>query len=336
MLKAIYNDNGYLSLNDELTRDDIIYINFSLLETNNLGINKVNFKNLKVIYEDDNIIAVFKRRGILVHSDGGNSDTLLDEVNNYLIYKGDDSVVRAIHRLDVDTCGIVIFSKNVLAHAYISKMMEENKIEKEYHCYVEGVIEKDGFVDIGIGRNRHDSKKSIAIKSGKNAYTEYKVLKNMVFISTEAVVYCETKEFPVQFDKDGNMLLKNIKSIDYDEEYRKSHNLLKEYYKNENTVGMKYELAKLWMILCIIENRVHSKKFISMPVEDQIASNEYKAKSKIMNDFKHYMKKLLELEPEFNFSEYFENSPFSSATIKLRATTVETVAKLLKGFIRRI
>jgi len=178
MLKAIYNDNGYLSLNDELTRDDIIYINFSLLETNNLGINKVNFKNLKVIYEDDNIIAVFKRRGILVHSDGGNSDTLLDEVNNYLIYKGDDSVVRAIHRLDVDTCGIVIFSKNVLAHAYISKMMEENKIEKEYHCYVEGVIEKDGFVDIGIGRNRHDSKKSIAIKSGKNAYTEYKVLKN--------------------------------------------------------------------------------------------------------------------------------------------------------------
>jgi len=165
---------------------------------------------------------------------------------------------------------------------------------------------------------------------------EYKVLKNMVFISTEAVVYCETKEFPVQFDKDGNMLLKNIKSIDYDEEYRKSHNLLKEYYKNENTVGMKYELAKLWMILCIIENRVHSKKFISMPVEDQIASNEYKAKSKIMNDFKHYMKKLLELEPEFNFSEYFENSPFSSATIKLRATTVETVAKLLKGFIRRI
>lgn len=165
---------------------------------------------------------------------------------------------------------------------------------------------------------------------------EYRVLKSMVFVSTEAVVYCEAKEFPVQFDKDGNMLLKNIKSLDYEEEYRKSHNLLKEYFKNENTVGMKYELAKLWMILCIIENKVHSKKFISMPVEEQIASKEYKAKSKIMNDFKHYMKKLLELEPDFNFSEYFENSPFSSATIKLRATTVEAVAKFLKSFIKRI
>ena len=165
---------------------------------------------------------------------------------------------------------------------------------------------------------------------------EYRILKNMIFISTEAVVYCEAKEFPVQFDKDGNMLLKNIKSIDYEEEYRKSHSLLKEYFKNENTIGMKYELAKLWMILCIIENKVHSKKFINMPVEDQINSKEYKAKSKITNDFKHYMKKLLELEPEFNFSEYFESSPFSSATIKLRASTIETVAKFLKSFIKHI
>lgn len=165
---------------------------------------------------------------------------------------------------------------------------------------------------------------------------EYRVLQSMVFSSTEAVAYCESKEFPVQFDKEGNMILKNIKSLDYDEEYRKSHNLLKEYYNNENTVGMKYELAKLWMILNIIENKVHSKKFMSMPVEEQIASKEYKAKSKIMNDFKHYMKKLLEMEPEFNFSEYFENSPFSSATIKLRASTVETVTKFLKSFIRKI
>ena len=165
---------------------------------------------------------------------------------------------------------------------------------------------------------------------------EYRVLKSMVFAPTEAVAFCESKEFPVQFDKDGNMILKNIKSIDYDEEYRKSHNLLKEYFNNENTVGMKYELAKLWMILNIIENKVHSRKFMSMPVEDQIASKEYKAKSKIMNDFKHYMKKLLEMEPEFNFSEYFENSPFSNATIKLKASTVETVAKFLKSFIRKI
>lgn len=165
---------------------------------------------------------------------------------------------------------------------------------------------------------------------------EYRVLKNMVFAPTEAVVYCETKEFPVQFDEDGNILLKNIKSIDYEEEYRKSHNLLKEYLKNENTTGIKYELAKLWMILCIIENKVHSKKFISMPVEDQIASKEYKAKSKIINDFKHYMKKLLELEPDFNFSEYFDNSPFSNATIKLRASTIEVVTKFLKSFIRKI
>ena len=177
VLNAISNDSGYILLDDELKDREVIYINFSMLEVNNLPLNINEKDTLKVIYEDDNIIGVYKKRGMLVHSDGSGIKTLFDDVSNYLLSKGDDSFIRPLHRLDVDTCGVVIFSKNVLSHAYISRMMEENKIEKEYRCYVEGAVNEDGFVDIGIGRDRHNSKKSIAIKSGKNAFTKYEVLK---------------------------------------------------------------------------------------------------------------------------------------------------------------
>lgn len=172
--KAITNDDGYIKSSDILKKGNI-YINFSLLENSNIDIN--NKSDLEVIYENQDIIAVFKRRGILVHNDGSGNSTLLDEVASYLSLKGNDSVLRAVHRLDVDTTGIVIFSKNVLAYAYLSSLMEKQLINKEYYALVEGVITKDGSVDIGIGKNRHDSKKMIALKSGKPSFTEYNVLK---------------------------------------------------------------------------------------------------------------------------------------------------------------
>lgn len=172
--KAITDDNGYVRSGDILKKGKI-YINFSLLESSSVIVNSKN--NLEVIYENQDIIAVFKRRGILVHSDGNCSNTLLDEVSSYLASKGDDSFLRAVHRLDMDTTGIVIFSKNVLSYAYLSSLMEKQLIEKEYLAIVEGIINQDGYVDIGIGKDRHDSKKMIAIKSGKPSFTEYTVLR---------------------------------------------------------------------------------------------------------------------------------------------------------------
>ena len=184
-VKAITNNNGYIKSSDVLEKGNI-YIDFSLLESSN---NKISNKNkVDVIYEDQDIIAVFKRRGILVHSDGNNQNTLLDEVSSFLSLKNDDSVLRAIHRLDFDTSGIVIFSKNVLAHAYLSNLMEKQLIEKEYLAIVEGIVSENGYVDIGIGKNRHDSKKMVAIKTGKPSYTEYTVLekyKNTTLLSVK-------------------------------------------------------------------------------------------------------------------------------------------------------
>ncbi len=177
-VKAIYNNQGVKKLDDILEYGEKIYIDYSLLEKNNSCIKKDALnKKIKILYEDSEIIAIYKERGILIHSDGNEKNTLLDDVNAYLYKNGDDSYVRPLHRLDLETCGVVLFSKNVFAHAFISKLLEEGKVYKEYYALVKGVLEKDGIIDIGIGKDRHNSKKSVAIKSGKSAYTEYVIKK---------------------------------------------------------------------------------------------------------------------------------------------------------------
>lgn len=151
-------------------------------------------------------------------------------------------------------------------------------------------------------------------------------LDRMLFDNLTIVPYAEAKEFPVQFDDEGNLLIKNIMKLDYESEYAKSHKLLREYHKNQNTEGIKYELSKLWMMLCTIENELHKDKSNSK-------SELYNARAKIMNDFKYYLDELLKIEPDFNFTEYYDSTPFSSATMKINRSTITTMASLIKKII---
>ena len=158
------------------------------------------------------------------------------------------------------------------------------------------------------------------------------ILNNMLFDSITIRPYCEAKEFPIQFDKNGNLILKNLKKLDYEAEYAKSHKLLKEYKKMGNIEGIKYEISKLWMMNCMIEEKLNSKKFKDLP---SIAVEcHHKARAKILNDFQYYLKEVIKQEPDFNFTEYFDKSPFSSATTKINSSTMSFVSKLIKSFIK--
>lgn len=137
----------------------------------------------------------------------------------------------------------------------------------------------------------------------------------------------ESKEFPVQFDNDGNLLIKNIKKINYEEEYAKSHKLLILYEKNNNLEGMKYELSKLWFMTNLLDKmRYNSKRTSRGEIK---AIND--AKAKIQNDFQKYMKIVLKEEKDFNFDKYYEESPFSDAVIKINASTLRFSKEFIKG-----
>ena len=138
---------------------------------------------LDIIYEDSDIILVNKPKGMVVHPAAGHySQTLV----NGLMYhcrdglSGINGVVRPgiVHRIDMDTTGVLIVCKNDFAHNAIAEQLKVHSITRKYFAIVHGVIQEDeGTVDAPIGRHPVDRKKmSINRKNGKEAVTHYRVL----------------------------------------------------------------------------------------------------------------------------------------------------------------
>ena len=136
----------------------------------------------------------------------------------------------------------------------------------------------------------------------------------------------EAKDFPVQFDKEGNLFVKNIKKRDYEAEYSKSHKLLKKYEESGNTDGIKYELCRLWAMNAIIEEKLHGKNAGN-------TSKEVKARAKILNDFNYYLKKVLEEDSNFNFEEYYSKSPYNDAVVKINRSTLIWSGRILRSIM---
>ena len=138
---------------------------------------------LDIIYEDSDIILVNKPKGMVVHPAAGHySQTLV----NGLMYhcrnglSGINGVLRPgiVHRIDMDTTGVLIVCKNDFAHNAIAEQLKVHSITRKYFAIVHGVIQEDeGTVDAPIGRHPVDRKKmSINRKNGKEAVTHYRVL----------------------------------------------------------------------------------------------------------------------------------------------------------------
>ena len=138
---------------------------------------------LNIIYEDDDILIINKEKGMVVHPGAGNPDGTLV---NAIMAKCRDSLsgiggkIRpgVVHRIDKDTSGLVIIAKNDKTHIDISEQIKNREVEKTYFALVRGNIkENEAVINMPIGRSTKDRKKMAVDKKGKEAITEFKVLK---------------------------------------------------------------------------------------------------------------------------------------------------------------
>lgn len=103
---------------------------------------------LDILYEDENILLVDKRPGLMVHPDGAEKvNTLIAHVQAYLYQKGEyDSMDREAfapalcNRIDRFTGGIVIVAKTEAAMRVINQKIRDREIEKHYLCIIHGRI----------------------------------------------------------------------------------------------------------------------------------------------------------------------------------------------------
>lgn len=137
---------------------------------------------LDIVYQDEYVAVVNKPKDMVVHPGAGNWDNTLV---NGLLYELDDlsainGVVRPgiVHRIDKDTTGLLMVAKNDLAAESLMEQLKNHECHRVYHALVYGVIsENRGRINAPIGRDPEDRKKMAVVKDGKNAVTNFTVLK---------------------------------------------------------------------------------------------------------------------------------------------------------------
>ena len=144
---------------------------------------------LEVLYEDQDIIAINKPAGMMVHAGAGNSrGTLVNALlgrGQTLSQGGDPLRPGIVHRLDKETSGIVLVAKNDVAHAKLSEAFRARAVQKTYIALVQGVLSEDrGRIDLPIARdpvrrNRMTARRAAALPNARQALTDWRVLRRI-------------------------------------------------------------------------------------------------------------------------------------------------------------
>lgn len=124
----------------------------------------------------------------------------------------------------------------------------------------------------------------------------------------------------VQIDKDGSMLINKQLHMDYSAMYAQSHRLIKQYAKTNNLEGVKYELAKQWYMLHLLENKIiyNKNRLKARLISNNQKQEAIKVRSFILSDYNTYTKWVSKHDPnKFNFDAYFKTTPFYKETFKI-------------------
>jgi 23S rRNA pseudouridine1911/1915/1917 synthase len=146
---------------------------------------------LDIFYEDDDVLIVNKPAGMVVHPGYNNyTGTLV----NGLVYHfqqlptlpGNDGRPGLVHRIDKDTSGLLLISKNERSMTWLARQFFDHSITRKYLALVWGDLEEDGTVTGYIGRSIND-RRVMSIyddpEKGKWSVTHYKVLERMNYVT---------------------------------------------------------------------------------------------------------------------------------------------------------
>jgi 23S rRNA pseudouridine1911/1915/1917 synthase len=171
--KSLKLNHKIVDLDTVLKKGDLLEIDESILMSQSV---KPTHGDLDIVYQDDDILVVNKPVETLVYSDGEDQHTLTNYVSHY--FRKHPYPILPVHRIDYDTSGLVVFAKHPIILSYMSRLFEENKIDKTYVCLVENVVQNQkGTIDKPIGKDRHENKMRVS-SDGKPAKTTYEVIKS--------------------------------------------------------------------------------------------------------------------------------------------------------------
>lgn len=177
-------------------------------------------KKLDIVYEDENILLLDKKQGVLCHPDKGEyTDTLVTRVQRYLYDRGEynperDAFVPALaNRIDRNTAGIVIAAKNAVSLRELNEKIKNREITKKYLCACVGSPKNDSGTLTGY-TVKNENTNTVAVYSspvpgGKTTVTKYRVLRrnNGLSLIEAELLTGRTHQIRAQFADAGFPLL---------------------------------------------------------------------------------------------------------------------------------
>lgn len=139
---------------------------------------------IEIVYEDEYLVIINKEPGMCVHPANGHlNGTLVNAVLYHIKgLSGINGIARPgiVHRLDMDTSGLIIVAKTDEAHHKLVGMFQDKSIKKTYVALLKGKMnKKSGRVETLIGRHPVERKKMAVVeKNGKIAITNYEVMED--------------------------------------------------------------------------------------------------------------------------------------------------------------
>jgi len=140
-------------------------------------------KKAEIIYQDEDILVVDKKAGVVCTKEGRNSN---DTLEDWLKEKyGESKIPRQgiVHRLDKGTSGLMVIAKTVESREKLMKSFKERKINKRYLALVEGELSFDGEIKMPIGRSNYTFGKFSVTETGKEAWTKFCLLKKYKYLN---------------------------------------------------------------------------------------------------------------------------------------------------------
>ena len=144
---------------------------------------------MNILYEDNHIIVCYKPKGVLSQADGSNKDDMLTLIKKYIkdkYNKPGEVYLGLVHRLDINTSGVMVFAKTSKAASRLSDQIRNNTFNKQYLALVEGTIKNNEYIKLeSYLKKNEELKKAFIDNNGQHAILEYKAINNYRINSKE-------------------------------------------------------------------------------------------------------------------------------------------------------
>ena len=193
LVDVIFNNKSYLSKKKikQYIKYEMVYVNDKKITNNNYLVNVgdviiiyyekkvIKENNLEILYEDKDIIVINKPSGLLSISNEKEKEiTAFRMVREYVRESNPKTFLFTIHRLDEETSGVLMFAKNEKTKHLFQDNWNNIVKKRIYIAIVNGKINKSGVFHTYLKESKNGMVYSTKGKDGKEAITEYKVLKS--------------------------------------------------------------------------------------------------------------------------------------------------------------